>query len=141
MDTKIQSVNFDADKELVLFVEERVGKLGQYFDNIVGVESFLKVEKSDSHENKIAEIFAKKKNVTNISNFDERTLQKILIDKLSTIFLLSFKPIFVLPLTYFIAAIVLPFSIKCKIGSVSIFLLLMYIHYLNLIFLSHFQFS
>lgn len=76
MDTKIQSVNFDADKELVLFVEERVGKLEQYFDSIVGVESFLKVEKSDSHENKIAEIkvllpgkeiFAKK----NAKSFEE----------------------------------------------------------------------
>jgi putative sigma-54 modulation protein len=56
MDIKIQSVNFDADKELVLFVEEKVEKLQQYFDNIVSVESFLKVEKSDSFENKIAEI-------------------------------------------------------------------------------------
>ena len=76
MDTKIQSVNFDADKELVLFVEEKVEKLQQYFDNIVGVESFLKVEKSDSFENKIAEIkvllpgkeiFAKK----NAKSFEE----------------------------------------------------------------------
>jgi len=76
MDTKIQSVNFDADKALVLFVEERVGKLEQYFDNIVGVESFLKVEKSESYENKIAEIkvllpgkeiFAKK----NAKSFEE----------------------------------------------------------------------
>jgi putative sigma-54 modulation protein len=76
MDIKIQSVNFDADKELVLFVEERVEKLQQYFDNIIGVESFLKVEKSDSFENKTAEIkvllpgkeiFAKK----NAKSFEE----------------------------------------------------------------------
>jgi len=56
MDIKIQSVNFDADKKLVAFVEERVGKLEQYFDNIVGAESFLKVEKSESFENKTVEI-------------------------------------------------------------------------------------
>ncbi len=56
MDIKTQSVNFDADKELISFVEIKVGKLKQYFDNIVGVESFLKVEKSDSFENKIVEI-------------------------------------------------------------------------------------
>jgi putative sigma-54 modulation protein len=56
MDVKTQSVNFDADKELISFVEIKVGKLKQYFDNIVGVESFLKVEKSDSFGNKIVEI-------------------------------------------------------------------------------------
>ncbi len=56
MNIKIQSVNFDADKKLVSFVEGRVGKLQQYFDNIVGVESFLKVEKSESFDNKTVEI-------------------------------------------------------------------------------------
>lgn len=56
MDIKIQSVNFDADKELISFVEERIGKLKQVFDNIIGVESFLKVEKADSFENKTVEI-------------------------------------------------------------------------------------
>lgn len=56
MEVKIQSVNFEADKKLVAFVEEKVEKLEQYFDHIVGVESFLKVEKSDSFENKTVEI-------------------------------------------------------------------------------------
>jgi len=56
MDIKIQSVNFKADKELVSFVEEKVEKLEQYFDNIVDVESFLKVEKTESIENKIVEL-------------------------------------------------------------------------------------
>lgn len=76
MDIKIQSVNFDADKGLILFVEERVEKLQQYFDHIIGVESFLKVEKSDTFDNKTAEIkvllpgkeiFAKK----NAKSFEE----------------------------------------------------------------------
>lgn len=56
MDIKTQSVNFDADKELITFVEDRVGKLKQFFDNIVGVESFLKVEKAEAFNNKIVEI-------------------------------------------------------------------------------------
>ena len=56
MDIKVQSVNFDADQKLISFVENRVEKLQTYFDNIVGVESFLKVEKSDSFENKLVEI-------------------------------------------------------------------------------------
>ncbi len=56
MEVKIQSVNFDADKKLVDFVEARVEKLEQFFDHIVGVESFLKVEKGEAKENKVVEI-------------------------------------------------------------------------------------
>lgn len=82
MDIKIQSVNFDADKKLISFVEERVEKLKQVFDNIVGVESFLKVEKTDAPENKIVEIkillpgkelFAKKQ----CKSFEEATDESI----------------------------------------------------------------
>ncbi len=56
MEIKIQSVNFDADKKLVEFVQARVEKLEQFFDHIVGVESFLKVERGEAKENKIVEI-------------------------------------------------------------------------------------
>jgi len=82
MDIKVQSVNFDADQKLISFVENRVEKLQTYFDNIVGVESFLKVEKSDSFENKLVEIkvmlpgkeiFAKK----NAKSFEEAADESI----------------------------------------------------------------
>jgi len=56
MDVKIQSVNFEADPSLVTFVEGRMGKINQFFDRITGAEVFLKVEKKESHENKVAEI-------------------------------------------------------------------------------------
>lgn len=56
MDIKIQSVNFEADSKLLVFAEDKINKLQQYFDNIVGVESFLKVEKSETFDNKIAEV-------------------------------------------------------------------------------------
>lgn len=56
MNVEIQAIQFDADEKLVKFIEGRVNKLMQYFDNIVGSEVFLKLDKSDSRENKIVEI-------------------------------------------------------------------------------------
>ena len=56
MNIKIQSIHFDADKELLEFIQEKVNKLGRYYDGIIGGEVFLKLEKNSSTENKIAEI-------------------------------------------------------------------------------------
>lgn len=56
MNIKIQSVHFDADRKLLDFVEEKVGKLEQFHDKIVNSEVILKLDKSNSSENKIAEI-------------------------------------------------------------------------------------
>ena len=39
----IQSVNFNADKKLLRFVEEKVSNLSRYHDKIVTAEVFLKV--------------------------------------------------------------------------------------------------
>jgi putative sigma-54 modulation protein len=56
MDIQIQAIHFDADNKLVDFVEEKVERLSQYYDNIIGAEVKLKVEKAGSHENKVIEI-------------------------------------------------------------------------------------
>jgi len=56
MATKIQSIHFDADVKLVNFIEERVKKLTKFFDNITGSEVILKIDKSETGENKIAEV-------------------------------------------------------------------------------------
>ena len=56
MTVKIQSVHFDADKKLLDFVQERADKLTTYYDGIINTEVILKLDKSDSDENKIAEI-------------------------------------------------------------------------------------
>ncbi len=56
MTLKIQSVHFDADKKLLAFVEEKVDKLTHYYDGIINSEVILKLDKSDTAENKIAEI-------------------------------------------------------------------------------------
>jgi putative sigma-54 modulation protein len=56
MRVKIQSIHFDADTKLLNFVEAKVGKLNTYSNAIIDGEVFLRLDKSSSHENKIAEI-------------------------------------------------------------------------------------
>ena len=56
MSTTVQSIHFDADKDLVNFIEGKVSKLNQYYDRIIDSEVYLKVDKNASNENKIAEI-------------------------------------------------------------------------------------
>ncbi len=56
MKVKIHSIHFDADQKLEDFIEKRLDKLDQFFDNIIEGEVFLKLDKADNNENKIAEI-------------------------------------------------------------------------------------
>ena len=56
MSTTVQSIHFTADEKLVNFIEGRVGKLSQFYDRIIDSEVYLKVDKTASTENKVAEI-------------------------------------------------------------------------------------
>jgi len=56
MNIKIDSVHFDADKKLIEFIEKKVNKLTKKSSNIIGVEVVLKLDKSETNENKVAEI-------------------------------------------------------------------------------------
>jgi putative sigma-54 modulation protein len=56
MQIKIQSIHFDADKVLLEFIQKKLDKLGHYYDGIMGGEVFLRLEKADDTQNKIAEI-------------------------------------------------------------------------------------
>lgn len=56
MNVKVQSVHFDADKKLLAFVDERIAKLNGMHDNITSSEVILRLENSESKENKVAEI-------------------------------------------------------------------------------------
>jgi len=78
MTINIQSVHFDADKKLLDFVNDKVGKLNKYYDGIINSEITLRLDKNGNNENKIAEIkmlgkghefFAKKQT----SSFEEST--------------------------------------------------------------------
>jgi putative sigma-54 modulation protein len=78
MNIKINSVKFSPTKQLESFVEEKIKKLGQYSEDIIGAEIFLKLENTQNLENKVAEIrleipgnelFAKKQS----KSFEEST--------------------------------------------------------------------
>jgi len=78
MSTKVHSVHFDADIKLINFIDSKVSKLNQFFDNIVTSEVFLRLDKAQDKSNKIAEVrlllpgkelFAKKQSKT----FEEAT--------------------------------------------------------------------
>ncbi len=55
MKVNVHAVNFNVDKKLVDFIEERFHKLEKYYDRVVTSDVFLKVEKTSEKENKIVE--------------------------------------------------------------------------------------
>ena len=73
MNIKIHSIHFDADEKLLGFIDQKIKKLLQFCDDIIGAEVFLRLEKVQDMENKIVEIklfipgndvFAKKQSKT-----------------------------------------------------------------------------
>lgn len=56
MNVNVQSVHFDADKKLISFANERVEKLNSMHDKITSSEIILRLENSESKDNKVAEI-------------------------------------------------------------------------------------
>jgi putative sigma-54 modulation protein len=56
MKVNINSVHFKTDKKLDSFITEKVEKLSDLYDGIIGSEVTLRVNNSEDHENKIAEI-------------------------------------------------------------------------------------
>jgi putative sigma-54 modulation protein len=56
MKIRVQSIHFNADQKLLAFIQKKVDKLDQFFDQIIGGEVYLKLENVDGEENKISEI-------------------------------------------------------------------------------------
>jgi len=56
MKVNITSVHFKADKKLENFIEKKIGKLTGMMEGVMGSEVTLKLEPSESNENKVAEI-------------------------------------------------------------------------------------
>ncbi|HYW94625.1 MAG TPA: ribosome-associated translation inhibitor RaiA [Bacteroidales bacterium] len=78
MNIKIHSIHFDADQKLLDFIDSRLKKLLQFYDDIIMAEVFLRLENVGDKENKITEIrleipgnpvFAKKQS----DSFEEST--------------------------------------------------------------------
>ncbi len=56
MKIRVQSIHFNADKKLLEFIQKKVDKLDQFFDQIISGEVYLKLENVDNEANKISEI-------------------------------------------------------------------------------------
>ena len=56
MDVNIQSLKFDASKQLIEFVEKKMARLERFADRPTGVDVVLKLEKDDEKGNKVAQV-------------------------------------------------------------------------------------
>lgn len=66
MKISVQSIHFNADRKLLDFIQKKVDKLEQFFDQIISGEVYLKLENVEDEENKISEI---KLNVPGVTLF------------------------------------------------------------------------
>lgn len=56
MDVKIQSLKFDASKQLLEFVEKKMLRLERFADRPTGVDVVLRLEKDSEKGNKLASV-------------------------------------------------------------------------------------
>ena len=56
MKLKFQSLDFIASQELTDFIQSKIEKLEYFYDEIIWSEVCLKLDKSDTKENKVCEI-------------------------------------------------------------------------------------
>jgi len=56
MKVDIQTIHFDADKKLETRISSKVAKLNTYFDGIMEANVNLRLDKSDTRENKVVEL-------------------------------------------------------------------------------------
>ena len=54
MNVQIQSVKFDAGKQLIEFIEKKLAKLDRFAENAMGADVILKLDKDNERGNKIA---------------------------------------------------------------------------------------
>ena len=56
MNIKMHSIRFDADTKLLEFIDTKIKKLPTVYDDILGAEVFLRLDKDSDRENKLVEI-------------------------------------------------------------------------------------
>lgn len=56
MKVNTQSVNFNADRKLIDFIQRRMDKLEQFYDKVIQSDVYLKVDNTSQKENKIFEV-------------------------------------------------------------------------------------
>ncbi|MCZ2355834.1 MAG: ribosome-associated translation inhibitor RaiA [Bacteroidia bacterium] len=85
MKTTIQSIRFDADAKLLSYIEQKVSKLNTFFDSVVDVSVFLRIEKDNENGNKAVEIKLNVPNSTLLAKEQKRSFEEATdacIDKL-----------------------------------------------------------
>lgn len=55
MKVNMQSINFNADKKLISFIQKRMDKLDVFYDKVIKSDVYLKVENTSDKENKVFE--------------------------------------------------------------------------------------
>ena len=56
MNINIHAIHFTSDEQLNQFISKRLSKLELFFDRIIAMDVFLKVENSSEKSNKIVEV-------------------------------------------------------------------------------------
>jgi len=56
MQIDIRSIHFKTDRKLETFIKEKIEKLSQFYDGVIGTEVYLKLENSEDADNKVTEI-------------------------------------------------------------------------------------
>ena len=82
MNIQIHSIHFDADKDLLTLINNKLNKLVTFNDSIISADVFLRIEKNNEMENKFVdvkmhvpgkELFAKRHATTFEAALDEVT--------------------------------------------------------------------
>lgn len=55
MKVSVHAVNFNIDKKLIDFTDDKINKLEKYYDRIVSADVFMRVEQTSEKENKTVE--------------------------------------------------------------------------------------
>jgi len=56
MEVSVNAVNFNIDGKLVEFTQEKMNRLEKFYDKIVSIDVFLKLDNTSDKENKIVEV-------------------------------------------------------------------------------------
>lgn len=78
MKVNVQTPNFAADSQLLIFIEKRLSKLEQFYDRIICADVFLKVQRTSVKQNKLVEILLSIPGGDLIVKKDARTFEEAL---------------------------------------------------------------
>jgi len=85
MRVNVQTPNFAAKNELLVFVEKKLTKLEQFYDRIVFADVYLKVQKTSEKENKIVEVLLSVPGDDLIAKKEAKTFEEATDDVVKTL--------------------------------------------------------